>query len=234
MTVSGGFFIIDEEILEQMQSLYEIISQLQDPELIDALEGYIAANLPEFKTIVAAHPLKNPKGGHCSMTEAFWLYHLCKSLQPQLVIESGSLQGYSLYFLRAAAPGRVLSFDPYRKPIIPLDGIEYSACDWTEHDFGDVPDCTLAFFDDHIHQGDRVRQCKQRGVRHAIFHDNYLRPDQSHIPLRYANLLGLIQRQFIFPRIRSDKIFIDRSVNSQGYRWLTYVEIIIEREANAN
>lgn len=211
-----------------MQTLYQIISQLQDPELIETLENYIALNLPMFKRVVANHPLENPKLGHCSVDECFWLYHMCRSLAPQLIIESGSLEGYSLYFLKAAAhpDARVLSFDPYRKPTISLDGIEYYPYDWTEHDFGDLPFCTLVFFDDHTHQGNRVRQCNWRGIQHAIFHDNYLRPNQSHIPLRYANLLGLVVRQFIFPRIRSDNIFVDQTANSQSYRWLTYVEVV--------
>jgi len=209
-------------------NLYQVITTLQDPQLGEALEGFVADTLPAFKEIASAHPLQFPEPGHCSMAECFWLYYLVKALQPAVVIESGTFHGYSLYFLRAAATGRVLGFEPTYEVQISTDEIDLYDHDWMSAPLDDVPwSDTLVFFDDHIDTDQRVQECIQRGVHRAIFHDNYLRLGQSHLSFRYANLHGLINFQYVFPRLRSDPIFVDTTHNLQSYRWLTYAEIIL-------
>jgi hypothetical protein len=208
--------------------LYQIITTKQDPELIAALEQVVAELLPEFKRVVGEHPLRTPSRGCVSITEAFWLYALTRSLKPRVIIESGTFEGYSIFFLWSAAPSdaRVISFDPFTKPKFRLPGVEYYAMDWTEHNWSSLPgDQTLIFFDDHLHQGRRLWQAYRQDIRHLVFHDNYVTPVQSHIPIRYVNLLGLVKHYYIFDRLRSDPIFCDTSANPQAYRWLTYVEL---------
>nr|MBC8459173.1 hypothetical protein [Deltaproteobacteria bacterium] len=87
-----------------MSSLYEIINIPHDPELIQALDEFVELNLLEFKQILEDHPIQIPWGGAFSTAEAFWTYFLVKSLQPDVVIESGSYEGFSIYFLLRAAP----------------------------------------------------------------------------------------------------------------------------------
>lgn len=212
--------------------LYDIITTLQEPHLTIALEAFVEAMLPEFKAVLAAHPLKEPHDGRCSVAEAFWLYWLVKTLEPRVVIESGTSEGYSLWFLKRAAPEdtRVIGFDPYHEPDIPLDDIEFYKHDWMCKNLDDVPGLeTLIFFDDHFNQQIRVEQCVWRGVRHAVFHDNYLTAGQGHLPLRYASLHGLVKRQHIFSNLRCDEVFTSYDTNQQFYRWLTYVEVDIGR-----
>ena len=184
-------------------------------------------HLPEFRQVLYAHPLKRPSQGCISVAEAFWIYYLVQSLEPEVVIESGTFEGYSLYFLRcAASEAKVLGFDPFQSPKLMLDEVQYHACDWTQHSFDNLPgDRTLAFFDDHQHQGKRLRQAAQRGIRHLLFHDNYLTPFQSHVPVRFCNLLGLVRHCYVFDRLRCDPIFVSTDHNPQNYRWLTYIEL---------
>jgi len=218
----------NETVEEPGPTLYQILTEMKYPPLGAALEAFIEAGLPEFKEVLVAHPLQNPENGHCSVGEAFWLYWLVKSLEPKVVIESGSLEGYSLWFLRQAAPqgSRVLAFDPHNEPAIPLDGIDFYPFDWMETNLNALPGReTLVFFDDHFNQRVRVEQCVWRRIRHTAFHDNYTRPDQGHLPLRYAGLADLVRCQFIFPDLRCDPVFTDYETNRQAYRWLTYCEI---------
>ena len=209
-------------------NLYEIITSKQDPELATALEQYVNSLLPEFKQVLSEHPLRTPSLGCVSVTEAFWLYGLVQSLKPEVIVESGTFEGYSLYFLwRAASPStQIISFDPFTKPKVEFPGVQYQATDWTKGQPNALPGTrTLVFFDDHIHQGKRLQQASKRHIRHVVFHDNYITPIQSHVPIRYCNLLALAKHCYTFDRLRSDPIFCDTSINPQGYRWLTYVEL---------
>lgn len=209
--------------------LYEIITTLQDPGLAQALEDFVAQYLPEFKQVLEAHPLQAPGGGCISIAEAFWSYYLVQALQPKVIIESGSLEGFSLYFLLRAAPqAEAHAFDPYYSPKA-VGEFQYHDCDWIEYTFDNLPgQHTFVFFDDHIHAGMRMQQAKERGVRHLLFHDNYLKAEhclQSHMTLRYWGVKDLASFQYIFPRLRCDPIFTSTQNNPQNYRWLTYVEL---------
>lgn len=209
-------------------NLYQIITTLQDPQLAEALENFVADKLSTFKKIASAHSLQFPEPGHCSMTECFWLYYLVEALQPAVVIESGTFHGYSLYFLRAAATGRVLGFEPTFELQIPIEYIDIYTHDWMDTPLDGIPWAdTLVFFDDHVDTDQRVQECIERGVHRVVFHDNYLRLGQSHLSLRFANLHGLISFQYIFPSLRCDPIFVDTMHNAQAYRWLTYAEIVL-------
>ena len=95
-------------------NLYEIITTQQDPQLANSLEEFVKQNLPEFKEIFHLHLLKKFSFGCISVGEAFWLYYLVKAINPKIVIESGTYEGYSLYFLRRAVPLRLQCRDHRR------------------------------------------------------------------------------------------------------------------------
>jgi len=209
-----------------IENLYEIITTLNDPELIQALDEFVELNLPEFKQVLIDHPIQVPWGGAFSTTEAFWTYFLVKSLQPDIVLESGSYEGFSIYFLLRAAPkAEIYSFDPNNEPK-KVGNFHYHAYDWEEHIFDRPLKNAFVFFDDHVHQGDRLRQAKERGIRHTLFHDNFLSLTHGHIPLRFCGVEGLAKFQFIFPRLNCDPIFDSTKERPQYYSWLTYVELI--------
>ena len=208
-----------------MSSLYEIINIPHDPELIQALDEFVELNLLEFKQILEDHPIQIPWGGAFSTAEAFWTYFLVKSLQPDVVIESGSYEGFSIYFLLRAAPNaEIHSFDPDNE-LKRVGDFQYHAYDWTEHTFDRSLENAFVFFDDHIHQGDRLRQAKERDIRHALFHDNFTSLARDHVPLRFCGVEGLAKFQFIFPRLSCDPIFDTTKARPQYYGWLTYCEV---------
>jgi hypothetical protein len=202
-------------------NLYEIISTLQDPPLKKALDEYARSRLPEFKQVLSAHPLRTNSIGGISICEAFWLYNFVKDLHPSTIIESGTLYGFSLYFLcraRSASGGKVLSFDPFTEPKLTF-GAEYHKDDWVSYQ---VPPGAFVFFDDHVDQGRRLMEAKKKGVKHVMFHDNYLNRRHSHTPIRLCDTSSA-QMVYIFDRLDFDPIFTDTTNNAQTYRWLTYV-----------
>ncbi len=206
-------------------NLYEIINIPHDPELIQALDEFVGLNLPEFKQVLNDHPIKIPWGGAFSTTEAFWAYFLVQALQPGIVIESGSYEGYSIYYLLQAAPNaEAHSFDPYNEPK-EVGDFQYHDYDWIEHIFDRSLENAFVFFDDHIHQGNRLQQAKERGIRHTLFHDNFSSLAHDHVPLRFCGIEGLARFQFIFPRLRCDPIFDSTKERPQYYSWLTYCEL---------
>ena len=209
-------------------NLVDIITGPQDPSLSEALGEYVSELLPEFKAVLSEHPLDVPGEGCCSVSEAFWLYALTKSLEPEIAVESGTFEGYSSHFLCAAMPSgsTVYGFDPGCRPKYRLPSVHYCRQDWTtlgKETF--LGRRCLVFFDDHLNHRRRLHEAYARGIRHALFHDNYLTASQSHIPIRFVNMLGMARRSFTFENMRNDAIFTDTSRNPQAFRWLTYVEL---------
>lgn len=205
-------------------TLPEIIAGDMEPVLGRRLCEYVDAHLEEFKGVLADHPVKDNTGG-ISVCEAFWLYCLVKDLQPEMIVESGTLHGFSLYFLWKAAPSsEIHSFDPGCKPEIKLRDVEYHSCDWMDYFNSQPPRDSLVFFDDHQDQGERFEEACEHGVDHAVFHDNYLTLGHSHRPLRFCCLEHDVELCYTFECLRGDPIFTDVSVNSQTYRWLTWVQ----------
>ena len=205
-------------------NLLDIVPEVMEPKLSPALAAYQSDRMPEFKRVLESHPLKDPIGG-ISVCEAFWLYNLVKDISPGLVIESGTLYGYSLWFLHEAIepkPLRLYSFDPGYEPKYKLGDVIYLKKDWTA--FENVPENTFVFFDDHQDQGQRLNEALQRGVRDIVFHDNYLSLKHSHRPIRYCALPDRVEFSFTFPVLWNDPIF-EPGVNAQTYRWLTWLRL---------
>ena len=105
----------------------------------------------------------------------FALWFMAKRLRPELVVESGVLRGQSTWLLEQACPeAKLICIDPaLEKRTYISDRAVYSPKDFTEHDWADVPERSLAFFDDHQNAYLRIQQCAWFGFRHVIFEDNY-------------------------------------------------------------
>ena len=178
-------------------NLYEIVTGPYDPVMATRLEEFVKENLPEFMTVYEEHPIETPRKEYLSNGECFWLYFLTKALEPKVIVESGTMHGWSVYFLQRAAPeAEIHTFDPYAMPVWHGDNIEYHTCGW-----GWVPWLRpdLVFFDDHVGQCGRLREAMWRKVRHMVFHDNYpTRSERSHVPLRFCGLPEPVRQCFIF------------------------------------
>ena len=208
-------------------NLLEIITQLMPPEQDVALEAFIGERTNLFKALLVLHPVKNRRSSICN-SDAFWLYWLVSAIKPAVAIESGSHFGFSTYFIfKAGTPDmQFFSFDP-NHATIPFGFLhQHLKSDWSERLPAMTEICrdkvALAFFDDHIDHELRLRQAAEAGIKHLIFHDNYLTLRHSHTPIRFVNLMGLVDFCFEFPPLLAhhDPIFA-----GSMRRWLTYVRL---------
>lgn len=207
------------------KNLLEVITTEMDPQLSESLAVFEAKFLREFKIQYGQCTMSSVGG--ISVCEAFWLYFLVKAIKPRQIIESGTLFGYSLYFIQAAVdwPCRILSFDVDQSKSWRFPKVEYHECDWTAHPEDKLSrgEGTLVFFDDHVDHDDRLEEAFGRNQHHLVFHDNYLTKKHSHYPIRFCDLMDTAFC-YTFPRLCTDPIFLDQKKNAQTYRWLTYLQ----------
>jgi|ERR1700733_708771 len=109
-----------------------------------------------------------------------WLFLVARMLQPKVLVESGTFAGASLFTLRHAAPSaKMLAFDlDFSKVVTRLDGVEYRQRDWGTDSVRAESPTDLCYFNDHINNCKRVRECYERGFKHLILDDS---PDMGEI-----------------------------------------------------
>lgn len=134
----------------------------------------IAASLDEFARIYARRPIQDNQGG-MKAPHMFATWFMVRKLSPDLIVESGVWKGQGTWMLETACPGaRLVSIDlnlGYRRYI--SRKAVYSDKDFSEHDWSEATDRSLAFFDDHQNACERLQQCKWFGFKNVIFEDNY-------------------------------------------------------------
>lgn len=195
--------------------------KVADPELTDALDGIVGEHVAEFLRLRELHPLKVHKPGYVSLSESFWLWQLACDLAPELIVESGTMDGWTAWWLRRGVPDSwFVTFDPEPCPAhLYHHRHAHYKCDLSA--WSPVPLSTansMIFFDDHQDQGERLRQAQGKGFREVVFHDVY--PD-SHLSLwRCGVPAGSVHQ---FPAIREPAIF-NRPEHRQ-HRWLTWVRL---------
>lgn len=135
-----------------------------------------AGLLDDFLRLYPLRPLADNKGGS-GLNDALWLYLLARSLAPDVVVESGTWRGQSSWLLRQACPAaEIWSFDVEIPPggRHETPGVRYLLGDWSEAPLPDLGACrALVFFDDHVSHARRLAEAAARGLRLAIFDDNF-------------------------------------------------------------
>lgn len=133
-----------------------------------------ATLLADFLAVYERRPLADNKGGS-GLNDALWLYCLARLLRPAHLIESGTWRGQSAWLFRQALPeARIETFDV----AVPAEGrhetpgVIYHLQDWSAAPLA-VTDRSLAFFDDHISHARRLTEAAERGLRLALFDDNF-------------------------------------------------------------
>ena len=134
----------------------------------------IAASIDEFSTIYGDRPIQENQGG-MKAPHMFAVWFIAKKLSPDLIVESGVWKGQSTWLLEKACPqAKLVSIDLNleRREYISEKAI-YCDRDFTEQDWSDISERSLAFFDDHQNAYQRLQQCQWFGFKHVIFEDNY-------------------------------------------------------------
>lgn len=213
-------------------NLYGILHTLMPPEQDEALAQFALEGLREFKAVLDANPIEDRASSVCN-SDAFWLYWMVRTIEPELAVECGSYRGFSLWFLRKALlpEARLYSFDPQREPAEVLYNHKHIKDDWFDYlptlasciDGPLGPKAALAFFDDHQDHEIRLEQAALVGIRHLLFHDNYLTPYHSHLPIRFVDLVGNADFYFEFPPLLGA---VDPIFAGGARRWLTYVRLL--------
>ncbi|MBI3513241.1 MAG: hypothetical protein HY060_04140 [Proteobacteria bacterium] len=105
---------------------------------------------------------------------SFWLFQLVRALQPQVIVESGVLRGSSLFSLRCASPTpKIYAFDlDFSNLAFRTDTIDYREHDWGTDDVRAVSPTDFCYFNDHINNCLRIRQCYDRGFKHLVLDDS--------------------------------------------------------------
>jgi hypothetical protein len=127
-------------------------------------------DIEDFYERLPGNPARNVQEGATEDGLNLWLHLLARRIAPDTVAESGTYVGRSLYTLRHAAPQAALhAFDISFGPLVYHDAsVHYHEMDWSHSDL-QCRGLGLAYFDDHINNGLRIREAYDRGFRHLVF-----------------------------------------------------------------
>ena len=132
--------------------------------------------LHDFLATYAERPVAQ-NGGGSGLNDSLWLYLVARTLDPEMIVESGTWRGHSAWLFRRACPAAdIVSFDLE----VPPGGrheepdVAYRLRDWTEGELA-LPHGRrgLVFFDDHVSHARRLREAAKRGFRLALLDDNF-------------------------------------------------------------
>jgi hypothetical protein len=105
----------------------------------------------------------------------FATWFMARKLSPDMIVESGIWRGQSTWLLETACPAAkmvCIDLDLGKRTYI-SEKVTYSDRDFSDHDWSEVTERSLVFFDDHQNAYERLQQCKWLGFKHVIFEDNY-------------------------------------------------------------
>jgi hypothetical protein len=113
--------------------------------------------------------------GSSGFNAALTLFTAARALKPDVIVESGTFEGFGSWALRAGWPdAETHCFDLDFKTLRYRD----SAIHYHEHDWASVPlefrtsDRSLGYFDDHVNQAQRILESAERGLKWLVFDDN--------------------------------------------------------------
>jgi len=134
----------------------------------------ILEQLKKFKVIYEQRPIKDNIHG-MRFQHMFATFFILKKINPSFVIESGIFRGQSTWLIENTLPNsKILSIDiDLSQRVYISQKAEYSNIDFKNHDFSNLPEDTLVFFDDHVNHYERLQQAKFFNIKKIIFEDNY-------------------------------------------------------------
>jgi len=148
-----------------MQSFHKNSFIFEREELID--------NFKKFLEIYQKRPIKNNYGG-MRLAHCFAFYIFLKKIKPPLIVESGVFKGQGTWLIENICPdAEIICIDIYpHKRVYTSKKAKYYSKDFKYLDWSNIPENSLAFFDDHQNSVDRLIYAKWCGFKHLIFEDN--------------------------------------------------------------
>ena len=128
----------------------------------------------KFLEIYEKRPFKSNTGG-MRLSHCFAFYLFLKKIKPPLIVESGVLRGQGTWLIENICPNaEIICIDIYpHKRIYTSKKAKYYSKDFKYLDWTNIPENSLAFFDDHQNAVDRLIYAKWCGFKHLIFEDNF-------------------------------------------------------------
>ena len=128
----------------------------------------------KFLEIYERRPFKSNTGG-MRLSHCFAFYLFLKKIKPPLIVESGVLRGQGTWLIENICPNaEIICIDIYpHKRIYTSKKAKYYSKDFKYLDWTNIPENSLAFFDDHQNAVDRLIYAKWCGFKHLIFEDNF-------------------------------------------------------------
>lgn len=120
-------------------------------------------------------PFREQQGGS-RFNNLLWLHLIAKSMNPDLIIDSGTFRGASAWALSSgSATARVFSFDVSLVHLaLKVPGVHYIEADWSTVSLAaHAGNRILAYFDDHVDQIRRLIESQERSCNVVIFDDDF-------------------------------------------------------------
>lgn len=143
--------------------------------------------LREFAEVYESRPLRSNFGG-MGFNHSFATWFMLKTLQPQVVVESGVWRGHSTWLIENAVPqARLYCFDPRPdRRSYTSDRAVYVTADFSRFDWSKVDtQHAVVFCDDHQNSYERLKAGAWFGFRHYIFEDNFPSGEGDSYSLRH-------------------------------------------------
>lgn len=174
-----------------VQRLSEDVAVFIKDELGILSRPTIEQDVLDFYRLLKRNPARQETKGSTQDGLNLWLHLIVRQLQPQIIVESGTLVGRSLYTLKqASTSAEIHSFDiSYFKLLFKDNSIEYHEYDFSNSDIK-CQGIGFAYFDDHINNGRRIREAYDKGIKYVVF-DQCAQVGAVH-PYRYPGLPSAI------------------------------------------
>lgn len=210
---------------DQLAQLYEalaasFLSWMEKQAVFEACNQFDAvAEISSFYEDYLRAPYRDQQGGS-RFNNALWLSLIAKTLQPLLIVDSGTYTGASAWALARGAPNaKIFSFDidlSHLRSKSP--NVQYIQNDWTSYTFArSETRGGLCYFDDHVDQAKRLLEAHERGFYYAIFDDDY--PITAFAQMaRDATVLPKIEFMFD-PHLRDGDV-VEWSVEGSKRTWV--------------
>ena len=169
--------LADGPVLDR--TLAEMTRLLQDwfaeQTMFEATQPFTVADTRAFYDAYLDCPFRKSFGGS-RFNNLLSLYAITKVYNPTTIVDSGTFQGASAWaFARASSSARILSYDIDMTRLIHREPrVEYIAHDWaTPLPTFAAGERTLAYFDDHVDQCQRLLEASRAGIDVAVFDDDF-------------------------------------------------------------